>query len=345
MLRLVPLWIVRKGELWRLWTFGLCGGGGLSGLFSVGFSVMILGAGLGTRLERAMGSLRLCVLTAFASAVAAFLFVLTALACDALLPSSGSMLWTSAGGGGWAFVLVWSALESPLYPGETRRLFFLPWEVPNHMYPVALAVLVGLFGGGGGGSGGGAWLGVPCALGAGLLLAEKVGEVREAGDSVGGGGGASQAAAFLGFLTPSTARLQRWEGSVLCAWLVGMEGYVFVGEALGRRAYDMVGDVSGVDSFGEGNATSGSGGGGGVSMGRGHVLGSGRSTASRQASATTPAPATRSLGSTRYESVPSVEVGEEDVFFDDEEMGGDLPAAAAAAAERRAREQKNQPAN
>ena len=102
LLRLVPLWVVRKGELWRLWTFGLCGGGGLSGLFSAGFSVIILGAGIGTRLERAVGSLRLCLLTALASAIAAFLFVLAALACDALWPASGAMLWAARGGGGWA---------------------------------------------------------------------------------------------------------------------------------------------------------------------------------------------------------------------------------------------------
>jgi hypothetical protein len=352
LLRLVPLWVVRKGELWRLWTFGLCGGGGLSGLFSAGFSVALLGAGLGARLERALGSLRLCLLSALASAVAAFLFLLSALACDALWPASGAMLWAAAGGGGWACVLVWTALESPLYPGETRRLFFLPWEVPTRMYPVALAVLVALFGFGGG-SGGGAWLGVPCALGAGLLLAEDAEEeeVDGAVDANALAGGGDRTVAFLKFLMPSTARLQRWEGSLLCAWLIGMEGYVRVTEASGRRAYEnMVGDAGG--GFGRGTtADNGRGGGGNgssgsssssgssVSMGRGpgrgHVLGNGRSSA-RQAAA---APVTRSSGGVRYESVPSVEVGEEDGFLDDEELGRrDLPAAAAAAAERRARE-------
>ena len=54
------------------------------------------------------------------------------------------------------------------------------------------------------------------------------GNANVAGDGAGG----SQAVAFLGFLIPSTARMQRWEGSALFAWLVGMPGYVPVAGAI-----------------------------------------------------------------------------------------------------------------
>ena len=158
----------------------------------------------------------------------AFLFVFIALALEALFPASGAMLW-AAGGGPWGLVVSWSAVESCLYPGETRRLFFLPWDIPARMYPVALAVLIVLFGMGGGGQGGGAFLGIPVALLAGFLFAEEDYNELEPSRSQG---------AFLRFLAPSTTRLQQWESSSLCAWLVNMDGYVRVGDALGRRAYD-----------------------------------------------------------------------------------------------------------
>ena len=70
----------------------------------------------------------------------------------------------------------------------------------------------------------------------------------------------------------------------------------------------------------------------------GHIEAGRRSSERSREPALAAPPATRSSGGVRYESVPLVEVGEEDGFLDDEEMGRDLPAAAAAAAERRARE-------
>ena len=227
-LRLVPLWIIRHFELWRLFSYVLVGSGGLGGLLSTVFSLAVLGGTLGTKLEQALGSLRFFTLTLLTCSVAAFLFVFIALALEALFPASGAMLW-AAGGGPWGLVVSWSAVESRLYPGETRRLFFLPWDIPARMYPVALAVLIVLFGMGGGGQGGGAFLGIPVALLAGFLFAEEDYNELEPSRSQG---------AFLRFLAPSTTRLQQWESSSLCAWLVNMDGYVRVGDALGRRAYD-----------------------------------------------------------------------------------------------------------
>ena len=218
----------RHFELWRLFSYMLVGSGGLGGLFSTVFSLAVLGGTLGTKLEQALGSLRFFTLTLLTCSVAAFLFVFIALALEALFPASGAMLW-AAGGGPWGLVVSWSAVESRLYPGETRRLFFLPWDIPARMYPVALAVLIVLFGMGGGGQGGGAFLGIPVALLAGFLFAEE--DYNELEPS-------RQQGAFLRFLAPSTTRLQQWESSSLCAWLVNMDGYVRVGNALGRRAYD-----------------------------------------------------------------------------------------------------------
>ncbi|KAJ1457831.1 hypothetical protein M885DRAFT_562312 [Pelagophyceae sp. CCMP2097] len=154
-LSVVPFFVVRRLQVYRLVLSPLVG----NSLISVLLTVLTVGDGVGPRLERSLGSMRLAALVA--SSVVGVNVAFVAL-CYAVvsLGALDAALFTSRGL--WHTVLTLVAVECLSGPEAARRLLCLPVDVPRLYYPVALGALWMLFSGGLG-------LDIPLAVGFGYL--------------------------------------------------------------------------------------------------------------------------------------------------------------------------------
>lgn len=195
----VPYRVVHKGEVHRLVLSPLVGNS-LLGSF---FACITIGDGVGPKLERSLGSASyaaLALLSVTGINVAFVIFCFGAAAGGSL----DAVLALSAGV--WGPLMALITVESLSAPEATRRLLFLPVELPRLYYPLALGGIIILFSGG-----------PEIALGVGLGYAEHFG--------------------YLATFRPSAAAVARLESVRWLHSLVANPAYVTGRAALGAAAW------------------------------------------------------------------------------------------------------------
>lgn len=197
----IPFKVLSKLQFYRLLLSPL-GGNSLLGTL---FACLTIGDGVGPRLERSSGSLSFAALWALAvlGVNCAFVALCYVLAAGGTLEAA---LLSSSGIWGPLFCLV--AVECLSAPETTRKLFFLPVDVPRLYYPLVLCGLFMLLAG----------LKLDLALGLAIGYLEHFGYLRS--------------------LRPSLALISRLEGHSALAWLVNADpAYVTGRAALGAAAW------------------------------------------------------------------------------------------------------------
>mmetsp|Transcript_18167 Transcript_18167/g.57058 ORF Transcript_18167/g.57058 Transcript_18167/m.57058 type:complete len:340 (+) Transcript_18167:1039-2058(+) len=195
----IPYKTAFKGQVYRL-VLSPLGGNSLLGAL---FAAFALGDSVGPRLERSLGTLSFGALTLVAVVGINLCFVALCLVAAASSPEVA--LYVSAGA--WSPLLTLITVESLSAPEATRRLLFLPIEIPRLYYPLALAGLFMLLEG----------PRLDLALGVGLGYAERYG--------------------YLSAFRPPTALLSRIETQRCLAHLVADPAYVTARAALGAAAW------------------------------------------------------------------------------------------------------------
>lgn len=204
-LETVPFRVVRRFELWRL-LLAPCVG---NSLLSTAVACMSLGDGVGPRLEQSWGSVRLALATATAVALINGAFcALCYLATLATGSMDGAFAATS---GSWPVLMCLITIECLSSPDGTRQLPCFPVAVPRDRYPLALLLLLLLFG------------------------ADKVAL------SLGVAYGYAYAKGYLELLKPRPALVHRCETSSALSCLTGDAAFVSAHGSLGAAGFTVSG--------------------------------------------------------------------------------------------------------
>lgn len=196
----VPSQTLYKFELYRLVLSPLVGNSLLSALFAS----ITIGDGVGPRLERSVGTASFSALVLMAVICINVSFVLL---CFGAAAGGSLEPLEFVSSGVWGPLLCLVAVESLSAPEATRRLLFLPIEIPRLYYPLALSGLFMLLSG----------LQLDLCLGVALGYAEHYG--------------------YLEPLRPSTAMVSRLETQSWLASVVCYPGYITGRAALGSAAW------------------------------------------------------------------------------------------------------------
>lgn len=203
----VPYFTIMSVELYRLLLAPFF----TTSFFNLVFALMTLFR-MGTTLEASLGSSALLVMLLTLALVTQVLFTAFALTV-AILGYAEAMLWSA--GGAWLLVIALLAIECLEDPRPTRRLFFLPIEVPTRYFPLALYALYSLFLG--------LRIDMLCALAVGYAYAQG----------------------RLDRLKPSSSLLRSWEDAGPLAALAEQPGFVRLAAAAGAGAWQVNDPTSG----------------------------------------------------------------------------------------------------
>lgn len=194
----IPFSIVYKYQVWRLIASPVVG----NSLIGTLFACITIGDGVGPKLERSLGTASFGALAGLAVLGVNVTFVL--LCYGASLGGTPTSAF-AVSSGVWGPLLSLITVESLSAPEATRRLFFLPIEIPRLYYPLALGGIFVILSG----------VKLDMMLGIALGYAEHYG--------------------YLDPLRPSTAALSRFEQR--CSLPVTDPAYVTSRAALGAAAW------------------------------------------------------------------------------------------------------------